>query len=48
MMQVLELLQLAKRHVSGWSNQQEATLNDEEIKPIALTIIESRLSEDIS
>ena len=34
MMQVLELLQLVKRHISGRS-----TLNSEEIKPVALAII---------
>ena len=42
MMQAQELLQLAKRHVSG-----KATLNSEEIKPVALTIIKLCLSESI-
>jgi len=40
MMQALELLRLVKRH--------EATLNSEEIKPVAIVIIELRLSEGIS
>ena len=43
MMKALELLHLAKRHVSG-----RTTLNSEEIKPVAIAIIEFRLSEDIS
>jgi len=42
-MQALELLQLAK----GMSLD-EATLNSEEIKPVAIAIIELRLSEGIS
>ena len=40
MMQALKLLQLVKRHSSG--------LNNEEIKPVALAIIELPLSEGIS
>ena len=43
MIQALELLWLAKS--TSWD---EAMLNSEEIKPIALTIIELRLSEGIS
>ena len=45
MMQVLKLLWLTKRHISG-----EATLNSEEIKSVAIAIIELhlRLSERIS
>ena len=39
MMQALELLQLAKSHTFGWS---------EEIKPLAIAIIKLRLSEGIS
>jgi len=39
MMQALELLRLAKRHIS-----RQATLNSEEIKPVALANIELRLS----
>ena len=39
MMRVLELLQLAKRHVSGW--------NSEEIKYVAIAIIELCLSEGV-
>jgi len=41
MMQASELLQLAKR-------LDETTLNSEEIKPVALAIIELRLSKGIS
>ena len=41
MMQALELLRLAKR-------LDETTLNSEEIKPVALAIIELRLSKGIS
>jgi len=45
MMQAFELLQLAK----GMSLQlDEAILNSEEIKPVAIAIIELRLSERIS
>jgi len=40
MMQALKLLWLAKRDISGQSS--------EEIKPVALAIIELRLSEGIS
>ena len=40
MMQALELLWLAKRYFS--------VLSSEEIKPIALVVIELHLSEDIS
>jgi len=43
MMQAVELLRLAKRHVSG-----QATLYSEEIKPVALAIIELHLSEGIT
>ena len=43
MMQALELLRLAK----GVSLD-EVTLNSEEIKAVAIVIIESHLSEDIS
>ena len=41
-MQALELLQLAKRHVSG------LMLDSGEIKLVALAIIKLRLSESIS
>jgi len=44
MMQALELLQLDKRHIS----RAEAALDSEEFKPIAIAIIELRLSEGIS
>jgi len=44
MMQALELLQLVKRHIS----QDEATLNSEEIKAVAIAIIKLRLFEGIS
>jgi len=44
MMQVLELQQLAKRHIS----LDEVTLDSEEIKPIALVVIELHLSEGVS
>jgi len=40
MMQALELLRLAKSTSPG-----KATLNSEEIKPVAIAIIELRLSE---
>ena len=40
MMQALKLLRLMKRHVS----RDEATLISEEIKPVAITIIELPLS----
>ena len=43
MMQAMELLQLAKG-----TSLDEATLNSEEIKPVAIAIIELRLSERIS
>ena len=43
-MQALELLQLAKRHIY----MDETTLNIKEIKPVAIAIIELRLSEDIT
>jgi len=43
MMQALELLQLAKRHVLD-----EAMLISEEIKPVSIAITELRLSEGIS
>ena len=43
MMQALELLRLQKD-----TSRDEATLNSEEIKPIALAVIELRLSEGIS
>ena len=43
MMQALELLQLAKD-----TFRDEVTLNSEEIKPVALAIIELHLSEGIS
>ena len=43
MMQALELLWLAKG-----TPRDEATLNSEEIKPVAIAIIELRLSEGIS
>ena len=43
MMQALELLQLAKG-----TSQDKATLNNEEIKPATLVIIELCLSEGIS
>ena len=42
MMQALELLRLAKRHVSGRSD-----VNSEEIKPVAIAIIELHLAEGI-
>jgi len=45
MMQALELLQLAKRHGMSWD---EATMNNEEITPVAITIIKLCLSEGIS
>jgi len=41
-MRALELLQLAKG-----TSRDEVTLNTEEIKPIALAIIELHLSEDL-
>ena len=44
MMQALKLLRLMKRHVS----RDEATLISEEIKPVAITIIELLLSEGIN
>jgi len=44
MMQALELLRLAKRQVLG----QSMMLNSKEIKPVAIAIIEFRLSEGIS
>ena len=40
-----------KKRKSGWqkdTSRDEATLNSEEIKPIALAVIELRLSEGIS
>ena len=43
MMQVLELLRLVKRHVSGQSD-----VDNEEIKAIATAVIELHLSEGIS
>ena len=43
MMWALELLWLAKG-----TSRDEATLNSEEIKPVAVAIIELRLSESIS
>jgi len=43
MMQALELLRLGKS-----TSPDEATLNSEEIKPVAIAIIELRLSERIS
>ena len=42
-MQALELLRLAKR-----TSPDEVTLNSKEIKPVAIAIIELRLSEGIS
>ena len=42
-MQALKLLQLAKRHVSGRSD-----IDSEEIKRLAIAIIELCLSESIS
>ena len=42
MMRALELQRLAKRHISGQSNFEQ------EIKPIALAVIELRLFEGIS
>ena len=42
-MQALELQRLVKRHILG-----QATFNSEETKPIALAVIELRLSESIS
>ena len=43
MMQALELLELAKG-----TSPDEAMLNSEEIKPVAVAIIKLRLSKDIS
>jgi len=43
MMQALELLRLAKRHVSD-----KMTLNSEEIKAVVIAVIELHLSEGIS
>ena len=43
MMQAMELLRLAKS-----TSPDKATLNSEEIKPVAIAIIELRLSECIS
>ena len=40
-----------KKRKSGWqkdTSRDEATLNSEEIKPLALAVIELRLSEGIS
>ena len=45
MIQALELLQLAKRHISG---QSDVTVNSEEIKPVAIAIIDLCFSEGIS
>jgi len=42
MIQTLELLQLAKRHISGQS------LNSAKIKPLASVLIEFCLSENVS
>ena len=43
MKNALYILQYAKRHLSG-----QATLNSEKFKPVALAVIELRLSEGIS
>ena len=43
MMQALELLRMAKRHISGWT-----VLNSEETKPLDKAIIKFCLSEGIS
>jgi len=44
MMQALELLRLAKKHFSV----RETTLSSAKIKPLALVVIELRLSEDMT
>ena len=43
MMQALELLWFAKRHISGQNDVKRC-----KIKPIALAVIELRLSEGVS
>ena len=46
MMQAMELLRLAKMHISGQSDIEQ--WRNQEIKPVTLAIIELRLSERIS